>query len=75
MGIFGVESDNTLKDDFWVLSNCVDARHQVQNLFSLLSFLLPQGLVVFPKGKVIIMLQIALVLEIKASDKFVTCTS
>lgn len=51
MGIFGVESDNTLKDDFWVLSNCVDAsiRYRIFLVYYLSCYL--KDWLFFQKGK------------------------
>lgn len=60
--------ENTLKDDFGVLSNCVDASIRCRIfLVYYLSCHLKDWL--FSKGKLSIMLQIVLVLEIKASDR------
>lgn len=49
--------------------------HHVQKLFRQLSFSLCQVLVISPIGKLIIMLEVMLVLEIKTSGKFVIGTS
>lgn len=51
MGIFGVERDNTLKDDFWVLSNCVDAsiRYRIFLVYYLSPYL--KDWLFFQKGK------------------------
>lgn len=51
MGIFGVERDNTLKDDFWVLNNCVDAsiRYRIFLVYYLSRYL--KDWLFFQKGK------------------------